>query len=600
MLEHLIANWEIIFLCFLLSAVFASFLFERFAPDITAMGAFLALGITGILSPQDSLSVFSNPAPITIGAMFILSAALDRTGCIEYLGQFMKKYAGNSQASLMLAVLPIVLVISAFMNNTPVVIILTPVLISISRSINLASSKILIPLSYAGMMGGSMTLIGSSTNLLVNGLAVENGLPSFNLFDITLPALIMSSVGFIYLFLIGRHLLPERNSAASMLEGIMGKKYVAQLLVPHTSKLIGKEVLKTPLVKGAESWVIDIIRHGDSMKAHLKELTLKSGDRIVLETNAEEILGIKENVDILFENPDFGTEELEPISATENIVAEGVVAQNSNMIGKFSSALGFFKKYGVYVVGIQKTSDTRLYRPRSNTLQAGDTLLLEGPAEGMNTLFEENGLINLTIPEDRPVRRKKAPIAIITLLAVVGLAALNILPIALLALTGACIVTMTRCINAKDVYKTIDWSILFLIFGMLGLSMGMERTGAAKLIVDQVVAVTQDHGPIVLLAAFYILTSVLTEIISNNAVAALLAPIAIGVATTLGLDPKPFLVAVMFGGSASFATPIGYQTNTFVFSAGGYKFGDFVKIGLPLNILMFITAIIVIPMFWDV
>jgi len=598
--EYIIANWEIIFIGFLLLAVFASFLFERFSPDITAMGAFLALGLTGILSPKDSLSVFSNPAPITIGAMFILSEALDRTGCVEFLGKIIKRHSGHSQLSLMLAVLPIVLIISAFMNNTPVVIILTPVLISIARHMELAPSKILIPLSYAGMMGGSMTLIGSSTNLLVSGIAVDSGLPAFNLFDITVPALIMSVVGFAYLFFIGRHLLPERHSAASMLDGQTGKKYIAQLLVPHNSKLIGKEVLNTHLVKGAESWVVDIMRHGDSMKKHLKDLTLKAGDRIVLETNAEEILGIKENVDILFENPHFDMQEVEPISATENLVVEGVVAQNSELIGKLFSALGFRRKYGVYVVGIQKTSDTRIYRHQSNTLQAGDALLLEGPAEGMKTLFEENGLINLTIPEDRPVRRKKAPIAILTLIGVVGLAAFNIMPISILALTGACIVTMTRCINAKDVYKTIDWSILFLIFGMLGLSLGMERTGAAKMIVGQVVDLTKDHGPIILLAAFYILTSVLTEIISNNAVAALLAPIAIGVATTLGFDPKPFLVAVMFGGSASFATPIGYQTNTFVFGAGGYKFGDFVKIGLPLNIIMFITAIIVIPMFWEI
>ncbi|MAS86985.1 MAG: dATP pyrophosphohydrolase [Micavibrio sp.] len=597
--DFLSLDWQILFVYGLTLVVFISFIIERFPPDITAMSALAILLLVGILDRQEAFDVFSNPAPITIGAMFVISAALERTGCVELLGRMIKRMAGKGQLTLMLAFMPFVLIISAFMNNTPVVIILTPVLISLSRSMNIASSKILIPLSYAAIMGGMTTLIGTSTNLLVSGIAIESGVESFTMFEITLPGLMMAGIGFIYMFLIGRFLLPERVSAAGILKGATGKKYIAQIHVPNNSKLVGQEVLKTSLVKGAESWIIDVVRHGDSMKTLLKELTLKAGDRIIIETNAGEMLGLRESDDVTFDAGSATIEEAEAITASENIVVEGIISQNSDLIGKLQAGLGFRRKYGVYVVGVQKTDNQRLYRPRSNVLQAGDTLLLEGPVDGMERLFAENGLINLTVPEVRAIRRGKAPIALMTLLAVVVISSLGILPIATLALAGAGIVVLTKCMDARDIYKEVDWSILFLIFGMLGLATAMQKTGAAAVIVENMVDFSEAYGPIVLLACFYLLTSFLTEIVSNNAVAALLAPIAVSLATALGLDPKPFLVAVMFAASASFATPIGYQTNTFVYAAGGYKFIDFLKVGLPLNILMFLTAIYLIPKFWS-
>ncbi len=590
--------WEIIFCYGLLAVTFVMFIFERIPPDITAMGAMCLMLAVGILSTDDALSVFSNEAPITILAMFIVSAALQSTGCIEVLGKAITKIGAKNEFTLIFAVMAIAMLVSPFMNNTPIVVILTPVVITIARRMSVSPSKVLIPLSYATVLAGITTLLGTSTNLLVSGITAESGIEPFGIFDITLPGLMMAGAGFIYMMLIGRFLLPERHSIASLIGNESGKKYIAQMLVPAGSKLIGQVVSASLLNKGEDSQIMDVIRHGDSMRAFLGDLTLKAGDRVVIETNAREILGISESNAVQFESAP--SDDLNTLSTAENVVIEGIISRGSNLQGRLVGGLGFRSKYGVYVMGVHK-SDHKHFPSRSNAnvLEAGDTILLEGPLDGMKLLLEENGIVNLSFAEDRPIRRHKAPYALLALAGIIGLSSFGVMPIVSLALIGAIFVVLTGCVDARDIYKTVDWPILFLIFGMLGVSLGLEKTGAMKLVVDQIVDMSEAHGPLALLAGFYLLTTVLTEILSNNAVAALLAPIAIGVATTLGLDPRPFLVAVMFAASASFATPIGYQTNTFVYGAGGYKFRDFIIVGLPLNIIMFIVAMIVIPMFWD-
>jgi di/tricarboxylate transporter len=589
-------DWQVFLVFGLIAAIFIAFIREKLPPDIIAMGGFCIVLLFGVIDMETALSVFSNPAPITIGALFVISAALERTGCVEYLGKYISRFAGQSQFSLILTILPVVLIVSAFMNNTPVVIILTPVLIGLARKMNLSSSKVLIPLSYTAILGGMTTLIGTSTNLLVHGIAVQKGVEGFSMFEITLPAMVMATVGCLFILFIGRHILPDRESLAGILGTDEGKKYSIQLLVPHKSPLIGKKFSETVLCKGDQSVIIDVLRHGDSMRRYMEELELQSGDRIILETDARELLGIKEAGIV-----DFVASELpglEPMSAEENVLVEGIVGPHSDLTGKFALGIHSLSRYGVKIVGVHKPEKHFVFNKARSKLNVGDTLLLEGPVRRIKEIFERHSLINLSVPQDKPIRRQKAPIALAAVLTVVTLAALGVFPIAVMALIGAFIVTVTRCIDPDEVYRAIDWPILFLIFGMLGVAEAMAASGALDVVVQAIVVVADAYGPLAMLAALYLITSILTELVSNTAVAALLAPVAIGLALTVGVDPKPFLVAVMFAGSASFVTPIGYQTNTFVYGAGGYKFRDFFFIGLPLNLLMFCLSMVLIPIFW--
>lgn len=590
----MLTGFEIPFVFGLLAVVFAAFVTEKFPPDIVALGSVAVLLLVGILDTNEFLSVFSNGAPIAIAMMFILSAALEATGCLDIVGTFLRKVAGKSFLLALLSMMFIALVASAFMNNTPVVIVLTPLIISIAQSVGVAPSKMLIPLSYAAIFGGMTTLIGTSTNLLVSGVATSHNLAPLSMFEMTLPALILAGVGMLYMLLAGRFLLPNRHSLASMLDNQPKRQFIAELLIPQNSKYIDQTVEETGLAS-EHTQVLDVLRGHWSLRHALGHTKLRAGDRLVVETNTGELLHLKEDGALEFTT---GDDAVAGISAAETVVMEGSVSPDSSFIGKRIETLALRRKYGLYVLAVHRNDDDIKQDFDRIALRFGDTLLLEGSAEGVSRLMEDGDLINLSKPVDQPVRKEKAPIALLTLLAVVGLAAFDVMPIAGLALVGAVTVIMTGCIEADRAYKAIDWHILFLIFGMLGFSLAMEKTGAALWLVEEMMGVIAGYPPIVILGAVYVLTWLMTETISNNAVAVLIAPIAIALADQLGLDSRPFLMAVMFAASASFSTPIGYQTNTFVYSAGGYKFTDFLKVGLPLNIIFAAVATYLIPIFF--
>jgi di/tricarboxylate transporter len=582
------ASLQIVVVITLVVVVFFGFVRELLPPDVVALSAVSILLVTGILTTDDVLSVFSNSAPITIAAMFVLSASLERTGVIDSMGRLVSKAAGHSRFLALGTMMTGVMFMSAFINNTPVVVILTPVVISLAQAFSMAPSKLLIPLSFAAIFGGTCTLVGTSTNILVDGVARQHGLEPFGMFEITAAGAIMGAVGITYFLILGYRLLPERKMFASLLPKPADRNFLADLLVPDSSPLVGNSMDEAGFTETRGFAAIGVIRAGIWLTDVTGQTRLAAGDRVVVRSNVGNVLALREA----------GQVTVGGTAGGEPVVMEGIVGPLSGLVGRRVANLNRRSLYGAYILAIHRHGETLTGHFDQLRLRTGDTILLEGPPESMRHLFDTGELIGLVQPSEKPLRRAKAHIAILAVLLVVALAAFEILPIAALALIAATAVMAFGCIDRDEAYASIHWGILMLIFAMLALGVAMEKTGAAHLIVEQFAALASGLGPIAVLSAIYFLTSLLTEIMSNNAVAILLTPIAAGLAQQMGVDPRPFVVAVMFAASASFATPIGYQTNTFVYNAGGYRFVDFIKVGVPLNLLFWATATFVIPLFW--
>lgn len=573
------------------------FILEKLSVDVIALGIIVVLVLSGVISPEQGFQGFANEAVLTVMAMFILSAAIIHTNAIEHIGPTITRFLKKSYTTSITSLAVVVGTMSAFVNNTPVVATFIPVINKSAKKAGLSASRFLIPLSFVAMFGGMCTLIGTSTNLLVSGISAENGLGEFSMFLLTPLGIIFSAVGVVYLIVFGQKLIPEREELAdsdnqNKIDNFLTEiKYTASQASGNKNlqEIIGQEY--------NDLKILGIKRDAEEIKTPDRDFVLKEDDVLLVKGDMDKIKRIikSDNFHIIegFKDKKFPAEDTKLI--------ELILQSDADILRKKIKNIEFHKRFNASILAIRQRGKSKFNNLGDIKLKSGDVLLVQTSEKGYEALTENQKQSNspfLIFRESKIGRleKKNLVIAILTILGVILSASFGLISIGIAALTGVIILASTNVISMELAYKSIDWQVIFLLAGALSLEKAMTESGVSELIGDFMVnTIGEDYGPYVVVSLLYLLTSFLTGIISNNATAALFAPIAISISEGLDVSATPLLVAIAIAGSASFYSPIGYQTNTMVYSAGNYKFRDFTKIGTPLNIIFWILATILIP-----
>ncbi|WP_231915280.1 SLC13 family permease [Lewinella sp. 4G2] len=576
------------------------FVTEWLTVDLIAMLIIVTLVATGVVSPTEGLDGFSNGATLTVAFMFVLSAALLKTGALQLVaGGMAERFRTRPRYATLLLML-LVAVISAFINNTPVVAVFIPIVGRIAASAKINPAKLLIPLSYASILGGMCTLIGTSTNILVSGIAESNGLPGFSVFTLAPIGIALLVVGVIYLTYFGQRLLPDREAEESLAEQFALHDYLAEIVILDNQTLAGVRIMDSPIVREMDMDIIEIRRDNDRFTLPPGDFRLLAGDTLKVRCDREKIKNLKDWVKLVDHSGSvqvMGT----GLERDNSSLVEMVVTPNSEFVGKTLRQVDFRRSYRAVPLAIRHREETLNEQLYELPLLAGDVILAEVKSHYLTELQkieqrQDSPFILLSSDALGDFNRNRFYFVLATIIGLVTLATTGILPISIAALMGVCMLVLGRTLSMQEAYEAIDWRIVFLLAGALSLGKAMSNSGLDEDIAGILTGTVAGWGPFALIAALYLTTNLLTELMSNNATAALLAPVAIAAAAQLGIDPQPLLVTVAIAASASFMTPVGYQTNAMVYGAGRYKFLDFTRVGTPLNLICWGLTSLLVPL----
>ncbi|WP_417388825.1 SLC13 family permease [Gimesia sp.] len=564
-------------------------------PDVIFLAATTVLAVAGIITPEEAFAGFSNTGMLTVAVLFVVVAGLRETGVLDYIGQHLLGKS-RTERGVLLRLSGVVLPLSAFLNNTPIVAMFVPVVLDWSRRNQVSPSRLLIPLSYLAILGGTCTLIGTSTNLVINGLMIENGIPGLSLFEIARIGIPYAVIGIAYLFVTGGILLPERKELLEQL-GESRREFLAEMQIQAGCRLIGQTIEQGGLRQLPGLFLIEIDRNGQIIAPALPDQRLELHDRLIFTGIISSIIELEKIPQLVpVADPDY---EVSPRKQRRRRLCEAVISENSPLRGKTIREAEFRAVYGAAVVAVHRSGKRVEKKIGDITLQSGDTLLLQTQPHFQRAHRHDPAFYLISDVENwRPLRSDRAWIAVSLLLMLILLMTTGVMPIVLSATLTAVLMVVLGCISAGDARQSVEWQVLITIAAAFGVGSALQNSGAATVIAASLVEATREWGPIAAIAVIYLLGSIMTELITNNAAAVLMFPFCLETARLYEASPLPFLMTLILSASASFMTPIGYQTNMMVYGPGGYRFTDFLRIGTPLNLLLWIVAVVMIPWIW--
>ncbi len=570
---------------------------EKIPVDLTSIGIIVVLATSGILTPTEAIAGFASPAVITVAAMFLISKGMIRTGAVGYISQKVLEYSRGKPTLAIFLILVIVGVASAFINNTPVVVLFIPIILSLSCELGFSPSKFLIPVSYASILAGTCTLIGTSTNIIISDLSAAHGLGALGMFELSPLGVPIALLGLMFLIFASPKLMPSMHIPVCELKDPDHRRYLAELQVPRGSNLIGENPAVYFLNKFPTMEVLELIRYSHVYYPDRDNVNIAPDDLLLVKGSANDLVEILHDdliaLPMAEQNLDNGAEK------KESLIVELIIPPQSSMLGERLGASRLRRDRDIHIIAI-KRQELHFAEPqvKDTRLKIGDILLVRLPESSLERL---RGGTDFIIAEDvhhEIVHKRLARRAFLIFGAMVVAASTGMADILVCALAAAFLMLLTGCLQLRDAYRAIDGRVLLIIIATIALSAALEKTGASEFYAHTFLSMFTGLSPSFVLSGLIILTSISTHVLSNNATAILLLPIAISSAQSLGIDPRPFIIAVCFGASACFATPIGYQTNLLVYGPGGYRFSDYLKLGIPLNLLVLILGSLFIPMIW--